>query len=149
MMRSWRERFVEVDRGYETPCLEWMGNRINGGYGQVQINGRKHYVHRLVWTEAHGDPGEQKVLHRCDNRRCGRLEHLFVGTQAANVADMIAKGRDRKARGKAVHGCKLDVAAVRAIRAATDVTQAALASRHGVSISVSAIRLGKRWAYVS
>lgn len=29
----------------------------------------------------------------CNNRRCVNVEHLFLGTNADNCADMVAKGR--------------------------------------------------------
>jgi hypothetical protein len=35
------------------------------------------------------------VLHRCDEPRCCNPEHLFLGTQAENMADMHRKGRSR------------------------------------------------------
>jgi hypothetical protein len=34
------------------------------------------------------------VLHRCDNPPCFNPEHLFLGTQVDNLADMRAKGRN-------------------------------------------------------
>jgi hypothetical protein len=33
-------------------------------------------------------------LHRCDNRWCVELNHLFLGTPKDNTDDMRAKGRD-------------------------------------------------------
>lgn len=33
------------------------------------------------------------MLHRCDNPPCTNPEHLFLGTRADNVYDMLQKGR--------------------------------------------------------
>ena len=39
------------------------------------------------------------VCHTCDNRRCVRPSHLFVGTFKDNTQDMLSKGRHRAERG--------------------------------------------------
>lgn len=78
----------------ETPCREWQGARNEHGYGYLRRAGRQWLTHRWVWTLMNGPiPDGMKILHRCDNPPCFRLDHLWMGTQADNVRDMIAKGR--------------------------------------------------------
>lgn len=53
-------------------------------------------VHQVAWILTNGPiPPGMGVLHRCDNQPCCNPSHLFIGTQADNVADMVAKGRHR------------------------------------------------------
>jgi hypothetical protein len=56
------------------------------------------------------------VLHKCDNRRCVRPDHMFLGTQKDNVLDMRKKGRNRWLRGSNNKSAKLDEEAVSDIR---------------------------------
>jgi hypothetical protein len=81
------------------PCWIWQGTINNAsGYGQISAGGRgrtKLYrAHRLSYELCHGPIfADVNVLHRCDVRACVHPEHLFVGTQADNMTDMIEKGR--------------------------------------------------------
>ncbi len=50
----------------------------------------------LAWEIVKGPiPPGMHVLHRCDCPPCVRPDHLFLGTHADNMRDMIAKGRGR------------------------------------------------------
>jgi hypothetical protein len=46
----------------------------------------------LVYGLDLNDP-EQKALHHCDNPPCFNPAHIYVGSQGANVADMVKRGR--------------------------------------------------------
>jgi len=88
-------------------CHEWTGYRDSDGYGSISVDGKMIATHRLAWFLANGPiPPGMQVLHHCDNPPCGQTEpseafpdgHLFLGTNADNVADKIAKGRDQNQR---------------------------------------------------
>ena len=87
-----QERFwSKVDRSGK--CWLWTASRNSSGYGKFDGEG----AHRVAWRLAYGViPYGACVLHRCDMPRCVNPAHLWLGTQADNVADMVAKGRQRK-----------------------------------------------------
>lgn len=93
MPKTIEDRFwAKVDRGGE--CWRWTAGCDSSGYGSLRVEHAKISAHRLSWQLHHGPiPPGQNVLHRCDNPRCVRPSHLFLGTQADNIADMLAKGR--------------------------------------------------------
>lgn len=101
-------------------CWNWTG-----AFSKTNVARRKHFYGAFcfrenkerVWVMAHrysyelaygkivghvpGDEGQELcVLHHCDNPKCVRPDHLFLGTDQDNHDDMVRKGRH--ARGPAL-----------------------------------------------
>lgn len=117
----------------------WVITKLAKGrkYPALSVNGQLVQAHRLAWTLERGPiPDGLKVLHRCDNRRCVRVDHLFLGTQLDNIADMVMKGRSRSPRGEKNGNSKLSDAEVRELRRMGETASTyELARRFGISPS--------------
>lgn len=94
MKPSLEERFYNRIKVTDSGCHEFIGFKNRHGYGQIGVGSKLKLTHRLAWELAFGlIPDGLWVLHKCDNPPCCNVDHLWLGTQAENVADMIAKGR--------------------------------------------------------
>jgi hypothetical protein len=107
--------------------------------GSRQSPGRRMvYAHRISWELAKGPiPAGLRVLHKCDNPTCVRPDHLFLGTQADNVRDMVEKRRGGVAKGCRHGSAKLTPEQVIEIRNSyvkgKRGSARALANRYGVA----------------
>jgi hypothetical protein len=121
-------------------CWNWTAAMGPGGYGQFGVSKQRGLVvaHRYSWELANGPiPVGMFVCHKCDNRACVNPEHLFLGTQADNVRDMVAKGRGRNPIGESHPRSKVTVEFVRMVReryACGGVSQPQLARETGIGV---------------
>lgn len=136
-------------------CWLWTGGKTKHGYGQLRVNSRKMLAHRFSWEHHNGHipKGEGHhgtcVLHRCDNPSCVNPDHLWLGTQADNIADREAKGRGVRLEGEAHGNAKLTEPEVIAILADTR-SQSKIAADYGVDqTTISQIKCRKTWKHVA
>lgn len=100
MTESQKKRFWKkvAIKGHDE-CWVWTAF-LSNGYGQFGIQAGKIFLaHRLSFFLSTGiDPGENCVLHSCDNPPCCNPKHLSLGSRAENSRDMVKKGRSIKGR---------------------------------------------------
>lgn len=81
-------------RGRE--CLPWPYARDSNGYGQVRLDGKAHYVTRLICEAVYGPPPSPKhqAAHNCGKGHEGRCnpEHLRWATVQENHLDKKKHG---------------------------------------------------------
>lgn len=112
-------------------CWLWNGATDSSGYGHLRVSPSSvAKAHRVSYLLAHGElPDGTLVLHRCDNPPCVNPAHLFLGSNADNRRDCMAKGRvGGKVPGRLRDEAVLEIEAGRA-------TQTAVAARFGINQS--------------
>ena|ERR1019366_4582631 len=129
-------------------CWIWGGYLNSYGYGRLGRNRSERGAHRLAYRVYRGPiPEGMLVLHRCDMPCCVNPNHLFLGTDADNNNDCIAKGRAVHPAGEKQGLAKLTWKDVRAIRAVRGIfTIRSLAHKYHVERStVRNVLRGVTW----
>lgn len=129
-------------------CWLWLGSRDGCGYGHLRC-GVLFKATRLCLRLINGEWPRGCVCHKCDNPQCVRPDHLFVATQAENLADMRRKGRS--ARGSGHSMAKLNEAQVVEARRLHEAGESkrSIADRYGVSWGcIHLIVRRHNWAHV-
>jgi hypothetical protein len=132
-------------------CWIWQGARRRHGHGAFAPDGsvpRSIHAHRWIYQHVNGVhlPPDVFVCHRCDNPPCVNPAHLYAGSRADNVRDMVQ--RDRQARGSGVATARLQEADVRAIRSSRQ-TQKFLAQKYRVNRStIQDIQHRRTWRHI-
>lgn len=130
-------------------CWEWRGAVDGCGYGRLRIGRRQIPAHRLALALSGESLGQQLVCHRCDNPRCVRVDHLFLGDQLRNMSDCASKRRHNFGEGHP--SAVVDEEDVRTIRIATriGVSTHDLGKIFGLHPStVRDIATGRYWSHV-
>lgn len=160
LSEDWYQRsfWSRTKRDSATGCLLWTGashggNEHGGPYGFLRRQGHYIAAHRQAWIYAHGPiPDGTLILHHCDTPLCVEPfepGHLFTGTHADNVHDMIAKGRQQfPPKGEAHHKARLRLADLPGIKQLRGEgwSQQRIANQFGVNqTTISRVLLGQTW----
>ena len=142
------QRYIQ-DRSKPTAsgCWEWQQSRDTHGYPQSTFKGRKITGNRLSYAAFKGSITFKVVRHTCDNRACVNPDHLILGSEADNSADMVE--RERQAYGE--RNGSANLSAEQAIAILKDSrTCREIAADYGVwKGTVSAIKTGRTWSKIT
>lgn len=131
-------------------CWEWRGLLDTNGYGVFQSKGKNYSTHKILYLLYKGEFLNSFYLcHNCDNPPCCKPDHLFLGTQADNMNDMVSKDRQPKGENKSL--AKLTDKNVILIKKmlGDGISQTHIAKLFQVHQSrVSKIACGKAWRHI-
>ena len=92
MAYDWKQK--DVDRFWSKVkkgpgCWNWLAGCTSAGYAEFSIKLKVLRCNRFVWELTYGEiPEGMMVLHKCDNRRCVRPDHLYLGSGVDNMNDV-------------------------------------------------------------
>src|SRR5258707_1042914 len=146
--------WAKVDIRGPEECWPWTDSIVNSrrDYGRVGFKGRYWLTHRLIWTLVNGPiPAGACVYHTCDNPPCCNQAHLWLGTNADNVADKMRKERHRVPVGERHPNARIPTRQAALSRMYATRGLAASAMGHALGVSTHLIQRivrGETWQHV-
>lgn len=105
-----------IDVGF---CWEWNRKLNNRGYGVTNVNKKRWYVHRLMWTLMVGPiPDGMEIDHMCRNRACCNPEHLDLVTGQVNTLRGVSPASSHAKRDECSYGHEYTAETMHVVRGA-------------------------------
>ena len=132
-------------------CIEWNAGK-SSGYGVFRYQNKAYLAHRFSYEINKGlIPDGMFICHKCDNRLCINIDHLFIGTNEDNMKDMASKGRGRSRPGETHYLATITDETVLEIRRLVSegrLNKDIAAELNTTANIVSAIKNGRTWRHV-
>lgn len=131
-------------------CWIWIGGIREDGYGQFSINRESIAAHRFSYLHFVGTIGRgMHVCHHCDNPKCVRPDHLFLGTHQDNMNDSNQKGRRKGSKNANSVITEDQVIEICDLYSSGRFTQPQLAEMFGITqMNIWQIVSGRTWKHV-
>ena len=142
--RFWSKTSPEPNSG----CWLWEGS-LTRGYGMIKLSGQNIYAtHAALMLYGPPRPTGAIACHHCDVPACVNPDHLYWGSQADNMQDMVTRARARPPRGEDHGMAVLTLDQVMEIKSSPE-GPTIIARRLGIRLSaVEDIRYGRAWKWV-
>jgi hypothetical protein len=112
------DRFLNLV--HETPdgCWNWLGAvHPKSGHARFRLPNKTVYAYRWFWEHIIGPiPVDKQICHTCDNPKCVRLMHMYLGTPKSNSDDKFDRNRQRFLQGDEHPSTKVQETEVETIR---------------------------------
>lgn len=138
-------------------CWPWKLAVSSQGYGRFRHHKEPKLsiqAHVMALEIATGEAAPKGLLgcHSCDTPRCCNPAHIWMGTPAENVADMMRKGRNSYVTrvGESANSAKLKADDIKTIRSLPkSMANIEIGASFGVShVTISLVRRHKAWKHI-